>query len=102
MKAVTTPDALEKLARQIKTLDEQADVYFLPFDPHDGPSRDNDIHIAVLADVDDARMSTLSEGIAELLEAINLELGFDPFVVAHPTNRNGMLARTARDEGVRL
>jgi hypothetical protein len=33
---------------------------------------------------------------------INLELDYDPFVVAHPTNRNDALARAARQSGVRL
>lgn len=32
MKTLTTSDALDKLARQIKSLDARADVYFLPSD----------------------------------------------------------------------
>lgn len=56
----------------------------------------------MIVDIDDAGMDALSEPLASLVEAINVELEYDPFVVAHPTNRNAMLARRAREDGVRL
>lgn len=101
MKTAPTSDALDKLARQVKRLDEQVEVYVLPFNPQ-GPSSDNDLHVAVLADVTDRRMDELTGALAEIVEQVNVELGFDPFVVAHPTNRNSMLAKSARNDGVRL
>jgi hypothetical protein len=47
-------------------------------------------------------MSALSDTLAEIVQAVNVDLGFDPFVVAHPTNRDSTLARTARSDGVQL
>ncbi len=76
-------------------------MYVLPSDP-EGPSQDNDLHAAVLADVDDGRLGDLNGAIADIVRDINLELDYDPFVVAHPTNRNDALARAARQSGVRL
>lgn len=102
MKTLTTSDALDKLARQIKSLDARAEVYVLPSDPYYGASADNDVHVAVIADTDDAGLDALSEPLASLVEAINVELEYDPFVVAHPTNQNATLARRAREDGVRL
>jgi hypothetical protein len=102
METLTTSDALDKLARQIKSLDARAEVYVLPSDPYYGASADNDVHVAVIADTDDAGMDALSEPLASLVEAINVELEYDPFVVAHPTNQNATLARRAREDGVRL
>lgn len=101
MKALTKSEALERLARKITRIDERTEVYVLPSGPH-GPSGDNDLHVAVLADVDDQRMVELSEAVAEVVQEVNVEMGFEPFVVAHPTNRNAMVARMARTEGVRL
>jgi hypothetical protein len=77
------------------------EVYVLPCDP-EGPSPDNDLHVAVLADVDDRRMSELIEALAEIVQSVNVNLGFDPFVVAHPTNRESSLAKSARSDGVRI
>ena len=85
----------------MKQLDERIEVYVLPSDP-EGPSQDNDLHAAVLADVDDGRLGDLNGAIADIVRDINLELDYDPFVVAHPTNRNDALARAARQSGVRL
>jgi hypothetical protein len=101
MKTAPASDALEKLARRVKRLDEQVELYVLPGDP-EGPSPENDLHVAVLANVDDRRMSALSDTLAEIVQAVNVDLGFDPFVVAHPTNRDSTLARTARSDGVQL
>lgn len=85
----------------MKQLDDRIEVYVLPSDP-EGPSQDNDLHAAVLADVDDGRLGDLNGAIADIVRDINLELDYDPFVVAHPTNRNDALARAARQSGVRL
>lgn len=104
MKTAPKADALEKLARLLKQLDDRIEVYVLPSDP-EGPSQDNDLHAAVLADVDDGRLGDLNGAIADIVRDINLELDYDPFVpfvVAHPTNRNDALARAARQSGVRL
>lgn len=103
METITQSDALDKLARQLKRIDERVEVYVLPFAPHhDSPSTDNDVHIVVLLDVDDRRMESLCTEIAAQVQDINIELDFDPFVVVHPTNRNATLAQTARRQGVRL
>jgi hypothetical protein len=101
MKTLKTPDALDSLARRVKQFDDSVEIFVLPFDP-EGPSSDNDLHIAVLADVDDSRMDEFMGMLAETIESTNVELDFDPFVVAHPSNTDSMLARSARNEGVRL
>lgn len=101
MKTLKTPDALDSLARRVKQLDDSVEVFVLPFDP-EGPSSDNDLHIAILADVDDSRMNELVERIAEIVESVNVELDFDPYVVAHPSNTESMLSRSARTDGIRL
>lgn len=101
MKTAPKADALEKLARSLKQLDDRIQVYLLPSDP-EGPSQDNDLHVAVLADVDDNRLVELDDAIADVVQDINGELDYDPFVVVHPTNRDDMLARSARQSGVRL
>lgn len=101
MKTLKTPDALDTLARRVKRLEQDVEVYVLPFDP-EGPSRDNDLHLAVLANVDDRRMDVLVEKLAQIVQDVNVELDFDPFVVAHPTSTESTLARSAREEGVRL
>ena len=102
MKTLTTADALDKLARQIKSLDASADVYFLPSDPYHGASDDNDVHVAVIVDIDDAGLDALSEPLASPVEAVNVELEYAPFVVVHPTNQNAILARRTHEDGVRL
>jgi hypothetical protein len=101
MKTASKADALEELARALKQVDDRIQVYVLPSDPH-GPSQDNDLHVAVLANVEDERLMALNEAIADIVQDINLKLSYDPFVVAHPTNRDDMLAQSARKNGVRL
>lgn len=101
MKAAPTSDALETLARQIKDLDEHVEVYVLSSAPR-GSNADDALHVAVLAEVDDQRMSALSDALAEIVQSVNLDLDFDPFVIAHPTNRESTLARRARNDGVRI
>jgi len=101
MKTAPKADALEQLARMLKQLDDRIQVYVLSSDP-EGPSQDNDLHVAVLADVNDERLLDLNDAIADVIQDINLELDYDPFVVAHPTNRDGGIAQSARQSGVRL
>jgi len=101
MKTAPKADALEKLARSLKQLDNRIQVYVLPSDP-EGPSQDNDLHVAVLADVDDERLLDLNDAIANAVQDINLELDYDPFVVAHPTNQDGGIAQSARQSGMRI
>lgn len=101
MKTAPEADALEELARTLKQVDDRIQVYLLPSDP-EGPSQDTDLHVAVLANVEDERLMTLNEAIADIVEDVNLKLNYDPFVVAHPTNRDDMLAKSARKNGVRL
>ena len=101
MKTAPKADALEKFARSLKQLDDRIQVYLLPSDP-EGASQDNDLHVAVLADVDDDQLGALNGPIADIVQDINVELDYDPFVVAHPTNRDDALARSARQSGVRL
>ncbi|MFB6279865.1 MAG: hypothetical protein ABEK75_10195, partial [Salinibacter sp.] len=95
MKTTPEADALERWAHALKQLDDRIQVYLLPSDP-EGPSQDHDLHVAVVADVDDNRLSDLNSAIADLVQDVNLELDHDPFVVAHPTNRDGGIARSAR------
>lgn len=101
MKTAPKADALERLARSLKQLDDRIQVYLLPSDP-EGPSQENDLHVAVLADVDDGRLMDLSDIIADVMQDINLELDYDPFVVVHPTNRDGVTAHAARHSGTCL
>jgi hypothetical protein len=101
MKTASKADALEELARALKQVDDRIQVYVLPSDP-EGLSQDDDLHVAVVADVDDNRLSDLNGAIAEVVQDVNLELDYDPFVVAHPTNQEGMLAQSVRHSGTRL
>jgi len=101
MKTAPKADVLEEFTRSLKQLDDRIQVYLLPSDP-EGSSQDNDLHIAVLADVDDERLEDLNIAVADAVQDVNLELDHDPFVVAHPTNRDDMLARSARQSGVQL
>jgi hypothetical protein len=101
MKTASKADALEELARALKQVDDRIQVYVLPSDP-EGLSQDDDLHVAVVADVDDNRLSDLNGAIAEVVQDVNLELDYDPFVVAHPTNRDGGIARSARQSGMRI
>lgn len=101
MKAAPKADALEKLARTLKQLSDRIQVYLLPSDP-EGPSQDDDLHVAVLADVEDERLLDLNDAIADVVQDVNLDLDYNLFVVAHPTNRDDMLAQSARQSGVRL
>jgi hypothetical protein len=101
MKTASKADALEELARALKQVDDRIQVYLLPSDPQ-GPSQDNDLHVAVLANVEDKRLMALNESIADIVQDINLKLNYDPFLVAHPTNRDDMLAQSARHSGTRL
>jgi hypothetical protein len=101
MKTASKADALEELARALKQVDDRIQVYVLPSDP-EGLSQDDDLHVAVLADVDDNRLSDLNSAIAEVVQDVDLELDHDPFVVANPTNQEGMLAQSVRHSGTRL
>jgi hypothetical protein len=101
MKTASKADALEELARAIKQVDDRIQVYVLPSDP-EGLSQDDDLHVAVVADVDDKRLMDLNNAIADVVQEINVDLDYDPFVVAHPTNRDGRIARSARQSGMRI
>jgi hypothetical protein len=101
MKTASKADALEERARALKQVDDRIQVYLLPSDPQ-GPSQDNDLHVAVLANVDDKRLMDLNNAIADVVQDINVDLDYDPFVVAHPTNRDGGIARSARQNGMRI
>lgn len=101
MKTASKADALEERARALKQVDDRIQVYVLLSDPQ-GPNQNNDFHVAVLANVEDKRLMALNESIADIVQDINLKLNYDPFVVAHPTNRDDMPAQSAWRYGTRL
>jgi hypothetical protein len=99
MSTKTRPDAMEAFVRRVKDL-LPADVYLLDTHPYEG--HDPNVHVAIIADVDDDTLNAGQPQIARAVEEANLEVGFDPVLVYHLGQPENQLASIARENGVRL
>lgn len=99
MSTTTRSAAIEAFAHRVKEV-LPAEVYLLDAHPYEGD--DENLHVAIIADVDDDRINVAQPALAEATEEINIELGFDPLVVYHVGQPHNQLAGIAREEGVRL
>lgn len=99
MDTTARADALETLGHRIKDV-LPAEVYLLDSHPYEGD--DENLHVAVIADVEDDRINAIQPDLARAIEDANIELGFDPLIVYHVGQPHNRLARIAREEGVRL
>jgi len=99
MKTTTRSDAIRALAHQVKEM-LPAEVYLL--DAHPYEADDENVHVAIVADVDDDRLNEAQPALARAVEDANLELDFDPLIVYHIGQPHNQLAEIARQEGVQL
>ena len=75
MSTTTRSDAIRALAHRVKDV-LPAKVYLL--DAHPYEADDENVHVAIVADVDDDRLNEAQPALAQAVEDTNLELGFDP------------------------
>ena len=99
MSTTTRSDAVEMFAHRVKEV-LPSDVYLLDTHPYEGD--DNNLHVAIIADVDDERINAAQPALAQVTEETNIELGFDPLIVYHVGQPHNQLAQFAREEGIRL
>ena len=99
MSTTTRSDATRSFAHRVReTL--PAEVYLLDAHPYEGD--DDNVHVAIIADVDSDRLNAAQPSLAEAVEDANIELGFDPLIVHHVGQPHNQLAEIARKEGVQL
>jgi len=99
MSTKTPSDAIETFANRVKEV-LPAEVYLLDTHPYEG--EDENLHVAIIADIEDDRINAAQPALAQATEETNIELGFDPLVVYHVGQPHNQLAGIAREEGVRL
>ena len=99
MSTTTRSDALLTLAHRVKEV-LPAEVYLL--DAHPYEADDENVHVAIVADVDDDRLNDAQPALARAVEDTNLDLDFDPLIVYHIGQPHNQLAKIARQEGVQL
>ena len=99
MSTATRSDALEAFVRRVEHV-LPATVYLL--DTHPYESDDGNLHVAVIADVDDDALNTAQPAVAAAIEEANIALGFDPLLVYHIGQPDDQLATIAKNEGIRL
>jgi len=99
MNTTTRADVIEVFAHQVKE-GLPAEVYLLDVNPYEGD--DGNLHVAIIADVDDDRINAAQPALAQATEEANIGLGFDPLIVYHVGQPHNQLAEIAREEGARL
>ena len=99
MSTATRSDTIRALARRVKEV-VPADVYLL--DTHPYETDDDNVHVAIIADVDDDRLYAAQPALAQAVEDANIELDFDPLIVYHVGQPRNRLAAVAQEEGVEL
>ena len=99
MNTTTRSDAMAAFAHRVKEL-LPAEVYLLDAHPYEGD--DENLHVAIIADVEDDRLNAAQPALAQATEEANIELDFDPLIVYHVGQPHNQLAGIAREEGVRL
>lgn len=99
METITRSEALEALVRRVKEVLD-AEIYLLDGHPYEGA--DDNVHIAIIATVDDDTLNAAQPALAHAVEDANIALGFDPLLVYHAGQPHNRLAAIAKAEGVRL
>lgn len=99
MSTKTRSDVIEAFAHRVKEV-LPAEVYLLDTHPYEG--EDENLHVAIIADVEDDRLNAAQPALAQVTEETNIELGFDPLIVYHVGQPHNQLAQFAREEGIRL
>ena len=99
MSTTTRSDAIRALAHRVKDV-LPAEVYLL--DAHPYEADDENVHVAIVADVDDDRLNEAQPALAQAVEDTNVELNFDPLIDYHVGQPHNQLATIARQDGVQL
>lgn len=99
MSTTTRSDAIRALAHRVKDV-LPAEVYLLNAHPYEG--EDQNVHVAIIADVESERLNEAQPALARAVEDTNVDLGFDPLVVYHVGQPHNQLAAIARQAGVQL
>lgn len=99
MSTTTRSDALRSFAYRAREI-LPAEVYLLDGHPYEGD--DDNVHVAIIADVGSDRLNAAQPALAEAVEDTNIELGFDPLIVYHVGQPHNHLAGIARKQGVQL
>ena len=99
MSTTTRSDALRAFAHWGKeVLPAEVDL----LDAHPYESDDENVHVAIAADVDDDRLNDAQPALARAVEETNLNLDFHPLIVYHVGQPHNRLAALAQEEDVRL
>jgi hypothetical protein len=99
MSTTTHSDAIRAFAHRVKEV-LPANVYLLNAHPYEG--NDENVHVAIIADVDNDRLNKAQPALSQAVEDTNIELGFDPLIVYHIGQPHNQLAEIAQQEGVQL
>ncbi len=93
MDTTTCSDALRAFTQRVQEV-LPAEVYLLDTHPYEGD--DENVHVAIIADVDDDRLNAAQPTLAQAVEDTNIELDFDPVIVYHLGQPHNQLADIAR------
>jgi len=99
MSTTTRSDALRAFTHRIQEI-LPAEVYLLDAHPYEGD--DENLHVAIIADVDNDQLNEAQPTLAQAVENTNIALDFDPLLVYHVGQPHNQLAEVARREGVQL
>lgn len=99
MGTTTRSDVIRSLVYRVREI-LPAEVYLLDAHPYEGS--DDNVHVAVITDVDNDRLNAAQPALAQVVEDANIELDFDPLIVYHVGQPHNQLAGIARKEGVQL
>lgn len=99
MDTTTRSDALDMFVHRMQQV-LPAEVYLL--DAHPYESDDENLHVAVIANVDDDTLNAAQPAVAAAIEEANIALGFNPLLVYHIGQPHNQLATTAQSKGIQL
>jgi hypothetical protein len=92
-------NAIEAFTHRVKEV-LPAEVYLLDTHPYEG--EDENLHVAIIADVEGDRLNAAQPALAQATEEANVDLAFDPLVVYHVGQPHDQLAGGSREEGSRV
>jgi len=99
MSTKTRSDAIDAFAHRVEEV-LPAEVYLLDVYPHE--EDDENLHVAIIADVDDDRLNAAQSALAQATEETSIEIDFDSLRVYHVGQPHNQLAGIVRKEGFRL
>jgi len=91
-------EALQALRQSLQSKHEGTNVYVVDSDPYEGYDPEG-VHLVVAVDLTPSEIDDFIEDVAREVEATNVQLDFEPFLIAHTTQKGTPLCKWAREEG---